>query len=256
LCCQAVIWTGILNGPHMRIFILTGAGISAESGMGTFRDKGCIWAEFDPMELATPEAFAADPGRVHEFYNLRRQNMRQAQPNAAHQALARLQTELARRGGDVFLCTQNIDDLHERAGFIQVHHMHGELGCARCGLCGGTGPCVIDLSVELVCEQCLKTGHMRPDVVWFGEQPFGLDIIDAALARSDLFAAIGTSGAVYPAAGLVRDARQLGIETWEINLEPSDNAIAFCRTIYGPATGSVPEFVERLLAGAGQTTDG
>jgi NAD-dependent deacetylase len=202
------------------------------------------------MELATPEAFAADPARVHEFYNLRRQNMRQAQPNAAHHALARLQIELARRGGDVFLCTQNIDDLHERAGSAQVHHMHGELGRARCGLCGGTGLCVIDLSVELICEQCLKTGHLRPDVVWFGEQPLGLDNIDAALAASDLFAAIGTSGVVWPAAGLVQEARQLGIETWEINLEPSDSATGFDRTIYGPATRSVPEFTERLLARA------
>jgi NAD-dependent deacetylase len=231
-----------------RVFVLTGAGISAESGLGTFRDKGGIWDEFDPMELATPEAFARDPERVHAFYNTRRRNLLAARPNAAHVALARAEAGLARRGGGLFLCTQNIDDLHEQAGSRTVHHMHGQLPKARCGWCGRREDCRGDLSVETVCEGCLEVGGMRPDVVWFGEMPIGLDAIDAALAASDVFVAIGTSGAVYPAAGYVAEARALGIPTVEINLEPSDNAGTFDERIYGPATETVPAFVARLLA--------
>jgi NAD-dependent deacetylase len=231
-----------------RVFVLTGAGISAESGLGTFRDKGGIWDEFDPMELATPEAFARDPERVHAFYNKRRRNLLAARPNAAQVALARAEAGLARRGGGLFLCTQNIDDLHEQAGSRTVHHMHGQLPKARCGWCGRREDCRGDLSVETVCEGCLEVGGMRPDVVWFGEMPIGLDAIDAALAASDVFVAIGTSGAVYPAAGYVAEARALGIPTVEINLEPSDNAGTFDERIYGPATETVPAFVARLLA--------
>ncbi len=231
-----------------RVFVLTGAGVSAESGLGTFRDKGGIWDEFDPMELATPEAFARDPERVHAFYNMRRRNLIGARPNAAHVALARAEAELARRGGELFLCTQNIDDLHEQAGSRAVHHMHGELLKARCGWCGRREDCRRDLSVETACEGCLEVGGMRPDVVWFGEMPLGLEAIEAALTRADRFVAIGTSGAVYPAAGYVAEARALGIPTVEISLEPSDNAEAFDERLYGPATGTVPAFVARLLA--------
>jgi NAD-dependent deacetylase len=247
-------WEGLLSflyilpaaggkGGSMKLFVLTGAGVSAESGLGTFRDRGGIWDAFDPMELATPEAFAADPARVHGFYNLRRRNLRAAKPNAAHLALARLAA-----AREVFLCTQNIDDLHEQAGSRQVHHMHGELLVARCGWCGRRAECRIDLSVDPVCEGCRQDGAMRPDVVWFGEMPFGLDRIEAALAAADRFVAIGTSGAVYPAAGYAAAARVRGIPTVELNLEPSDNASAFDAARYGPATGTVPAFVAELLA--------
>jgi len=220
------------------VFVLTGAGVSAESGLGTFRDAGGIWARFDPMRLATPEAFARDPEAVHEFYNARRRNLVAAAPNAAHVALAEFASQV-----ELFLCTQNIDDLHERAGSPQVHHMHGELLVARCGWCGRREACADDLSVETVCEGCWRSGGMRPDVVWFGEMPFGLDAIEAALARADLFVAIGTSGAVYPAAGYVGMARALGIRAVEINLEASDGAALFDERRYGPATVEVPRFV-------------
>jgi NAD-dependent deacetylase len=232
----------------MKLFVLTGAGVSAESGLGTFRDKGGLWEEFDPMTLATPEAFARDPERVHAFYNLRRRNLQAARPNAAHVALARLEATLADSGGSLFLCTQNIDDLHEQAGSRAVHHMHGELLKARCGRCGRREECRGDLSVEAVCEGCRQTGGMRPDVVWFGEMPLGLDRIDAKLADADLFVGIGTSGAVYPAAGYVAEARAFGIPTVELNLEPSDNARVFDDARYGPATEVVPAFVDAIIA--------
>ncbi len=231
----------------MRVFVLTGAGVSAESGLGTFRDKGGIWAAFDPMKLATPEAFAADPRRVHDFYNMRRRNLLAAAPNAAHGALARLEAGLAARGGEVFICTQNIDDLHEQAGSRAVHHMHGELLVARCGRCGRREVCRGDLSAETVCGGCREAGGMRPDVVWFGEMPLGMDAIEAALARADRFVAIGTSGAVYPAAGFVQEARAAGIPTVEINLEPSEGAALFDAHIYGPATETVPAWAEALV---------
>ena len=201
--------------------MLTGAGVSAESGLGTFRDAGGIWARFDPMKLATPEAFARDPATVHAFYDARRRNLLAAAPNAAHFALA----ELA-RGGQVFLCTQNIDDLHEQAGSPQVHHMHGELLKALCGRCGATHPWRGDLSTRDACPACGAAGALRPDVVWFGEIPYGLDAIEAALEDSEVFVAIGTSGAVYPAAGYVELARRMGLRTVEINMEPSANAYA------------------------------
>ena len=234
--------------PGVKVFVLTGAGVSAESGLGTFRDKGGLWEEFDPMALATPQAFARDPERVHAFYNLRRRNLLAARPNAAHAALARLEAALEAGGGRLFLCTQNIDDLHEQAGSGAVHHMHGELLKARCGWCGRREDCRGDLSVETICEGCRQTGAMRPDVVWFGEMPLGLDRIEEALAGSDLFVAIGTSGAVYPAAGYVAEARARGIPTVELNLEPSDNAQSFDDARYGPATETVPALVAELLA--------
>jgi NAD-dependent deacetylase len=228
----------------MRVFVLTGAGVSAESGLGTFRDAGGIWARFDPMKLATPEAFEAAPGAVHSFYDARRRNLIGAEPNAAHVALARLAA-----GVELFLVTQNVDDLHERAGSPQVHHMHGELLKARCLGCGAVHGWRDDLAVTTACPACGRAGGMRPDVVWFGEIPYGLDAIDAALATADLFVAIGTSGAVYPAAGYVAVARDLGIRTVEINLAPSEVAGDFDERRYGPATAAVPAFVAELLGG-------
>src|SRR3954469_24281844 len=183
----------------MNIFVLTGAGVSAESGLGTFRDKAGtgIWARFDPMTLATPEAFARDPAQVHAFYNMRRRNLIGAEPNPAHLALAQLEAGLAESGGDLFLCTQNIDDLHERAGSQRVVHMHGELLKARCMACGGIMPWHDDLRVEVPCPSCRHSGGLRPHVVWFGEMPLEMDAIYDALLAADLFVAIGTSGSVY-----------------------------------------------------------
>jgi len=235
----------------MNLVVLTGAGLSAESGLGTFRDPrgGGLWDKFDPMQLATPEAFARDPDRVHEFYSLRRRNLVGAEPNAAHRALARLQTELAGRGGAATLVTQNIDDLLERAGAKAVIHMHGELLKARCTGCAAVSPWRDDLGRGDRCPACGTVGRLRPHVVWFGEMPFHMDDIEAALGRADRFVAIGTSGSVYPAAGFVGVARSRGIPTVEISLDPSDNARVFDENLYGPATETVPRWVEGLLAG-------
>ena len=237
-----------------NIFVLTGAGISAESGLGTFRDtrgEG-IWARFDPMKLATPEAFARDPEAVLAFYDLRRRNLRDAKPNAAHFALARLENALAKRGETLTLVTQNIDNLHERAGSASVIHMHGELLKARCGRCEAVRPWLDDLTVSHVCPDCGRAGTMRPHVVWFGEMPLGMDRIDRALREANLFVAIGTSGAVYPAAGFVAGARAYGLRTCEINLEAADNADLFDEQRLGPASQTVPAWVEGLVRGSAE----
>jgi NAD-dependent deacetylase len=235
-----------------KIFVLTGAGVSAESGLGTFRDdrgEG-IWAKFDPTKLATPEAFARDPETVLAFYDLRRSNLLNATPNAAHFALARLESKLAERGGSLTLVTQNIDDLHERAGSRRVIHMHGELLKARCGACEAVQLWRDDLTVMHACPACGHAGTMRPHVVWFGETPLALDLIDRSLRRADLFVAIGTSGAVYPAAGFVAEARGYGLATCEINLEAADNADLFDEQRLGPASETVPAWIEELVGGS------
>ena len=232
-----------------NIFVLTGAGVSAESGLGTFRDKKGegLWTRFDPMKLATPDAFARDPESVLAFYDLRRRNLRDAKPNAAHLALARLERALAERGGSLTLVTQNIDDLHERAGSARVMHVHGELLKARCGRCEAVRPWLDDLTVSHACPDCSWVGALRPHVVWFGEMPFAMDLIDRALREADLFVAIGTSGAVYPAAGLVAEARAYGLPTCEINLEAADNADLFDEQRLGRASDTVPAWVEEIL---------
>jgi len=236
----------------VRIFVLTGAGISAESGLGTFRDPEGIWAHFDPMKLATPEAFARDPGKVQAFYDMRRRGLLEARPNPAHHALARLEAELAGRGGELFLGTQNIDDLHERAGSRRVVHMHGELLKARCTGCGMVTEWRQDLGTADPCLRCGRAGTLRPHVVWFGEMPLGMDEIEDALRRADLFVAIGTSGSIYPAAGFVSGARLSGVRTCEINLAPSDNAREFDEARYGPAGEIVPAWVDEVLAALGR----
>jgi len=230
--------------------MVAGAGVSAESGLGTFRDKNGsgIWARFDPMKPATPEAFPRDPVEVHAFYNARRRNLITAAPNAAHFALVRLETALAKRRDELTLVTQNIDDLHERAGSRQVMHMHGELLKASCVACETIQPWREDLGLRDRCPACGGIGVLRPRVVWFGEMPLAMDEIYAALRKADLFVAIGTSGSVYPAAGFVSEARVLGIRTREINLEPSDNANQFDHRCYGPASEAVPAWVDEVLA--------
>lgn len=228
-----------------RIVILSGAGLSAESGLGTFRDAGGLWSRFDWRRLATPEAFREDPAMVHAFYNARRANLRDAAPNPAHVALARLQAAQA----GVTLVTQNVDDLLERAGAARVLHMHGELRRAWCLSCGWKGAWDADLGVSDACPACGPDGRLRPDIVWFGEMPYHMDAIEAALEQADLFVAVGTSGSVYPAAGFVAQARALGLATLELNLDPSDNAFHFDEGRYGPASAIVPAWVNEVLAG-------
>lgn len=229
-----------------RIVVLTGSGVSAESGLSTFRDKDGIWAKYDISEVATPEAFAANPALVHKFYNARRRGMQDAEPNAAHRALADLEKGLAQKGGALTLVTQNVDDLHERGGSQSVIHMHGELGKVRCTVCEAQKRWTGDLSTDDKCGTCPRVGSLRPHVVWFGEIPLFMDEITDALMRADLFVSIGTSGSVYPAAGFVAEARALGIATMELNLEPSENAYLFTETRYGPAGEIVPAWVARL----------
>ena len=222
----------------MRIVVLSGAGLSAESGLGTFRDAGGLWTRYDLNEVATPEGFAADPARVHAFYNARRANMRGAAPNAAHRALA----DLSRRPG-ALLATQNVDDLLERAGAAGVVHMHGELSRALCHACGHRWDAPDAMDPADPCPACARPAT-RPDVVWFGEVPYRMEEIGDALALCDLFVSIGTSGTVYPAAGFAEEAAMHGAETLEINLEPSGGR--FDRTITGPATETVPAWVASL----------
>jgi NAD-dependent deacetylase len=227
-----------------NIVVLTGAGLSAESGLGTFRGKDGLWTRFNLEEVATPQGFARDPAKVHEFYNLRRGWLKEARPNAAHAALAWLEREYQ---DSVLTVTQNIDALHEAAGTKALIHMHGELGKALCNRCEESLFWTEDLSLATACPACGEAGFMRPDVVWFGEMPREMDRIYEVLAACDLFVSIGTSGNVYPAAGFVAHARKAGAHTIELNLEPSEGASLFAEAKYGPATDVVPAFVERLL---------
>lgn len=227
-----------------NIVILTGAGISAESGLGTFRDKDGLWARHRLEDVATPEGFARNPALVHAFYNARRDKAAAAEPNAAHRAIARLQADPAH---DVFLVTQNVDRLHEKAGSDQVLHMHGVLDGALCASCGHRWTAPMEMQVGATCVAC-QAPDARPDVVWFGEMPHGLDQIDGRLRRADVFAAIGTSGQVYPAAGFALEARGAGAHLVEINLEPTSGAQHFDELYSGPATQAVPAWVDAVLA--------
>jgi NAD-dependent deacetylase len=234
-----------------RIVVLTGAGISAESGIATFRDKDGIWSKVDVRDVATPEGFARNPQMVLDFYNRRRKDGRNAKPNAAHLALARLEAEhAARAGGQVLLVTQNIDLLHEAAGSRSLIHMHGQGNQSLCNRCEARHPWgEEELRLDQPCPSCGKAGGLRPDVVWFGEMPYHMDRIYAALAEAELFLSIGTSGNVYPASGFVAEARRAGAHTVELNLEPSEGATLFHEAHHGPASKVVPMYVERILAG-------
>jgi NAD-dependent deacetylase len=233
------------------LVILTGAGISRESGLATFRDADGVWAKIRIEDVATPDAFARDPMRVHDFYNARRAQLHDPAvvPNAAHLALAALD---ARWPGKLLLVTQNVDDLHGRAGVMagaahrRLLHMHGELNKARCLLCDAVQPWDQDLSTSAACPACGKPGGMRPHVVWFGEMPLRMQAIDAALQSCDTFISIGTSGQVYPAAGFVAEVAHRA-RTVELNLEPSAGTRLFGEARHGPATEIVPAFVQSLL---------
>lgn len=233
----------------MRIVVLTGAGISAESGIPTFRGTDGLWEGHRIDDVATPEGFARDPATVQAFYDRRRAALRHVQPNEAHSALVRLEEA---RGDDFLLVTQNVDDLHERAGSRRVVHMHGELRRARCQACDARPAWDADLSTEPPCPVC-GARALRPDVVWFGEIPYDLDRIEDAIAGCDVFAAIGTSGEVYPAAGFAAFAAAVGARTAELNLAATGGlgtggAPVFDEVWEGPATSVVPAWVEAILA--------
>lgn len=232
---------------YRSIVVLTGAGVSAESGIDTFRDLGGLWEQHRVEDVASPEGFARDPKLVHRFYNLRRARLLSGEihPNAAHQALARLEETFP---GELLLVTQNIDNLHERAGSRNLVHMHGELLKARCVACGTVREAENELSTADACRDCGAAGSLRPHVVWFGEMPLEMDRIIQHLQRCDLFLSVGTSGHVYPAAGFVDIAGETGARTVEINLERTGIASAFSESITGPATETVPAFIEDLLA--------
>ncbi len=228
----------------LNIVILTGAGISAESGIKTFRDTGGLWETHAIEDVATPEAYARDPKLVQHFYNLRRAALKEVEPNAAHIALGRLQAE---HKGRVTIVTQNVDDLHERGGAKDVIHMHGELLSCLCSACGWRWNHSDDVSVEDKCPACQTVGGPRPDIVWFGEMPYEMGRIEEAVRGCDLFVSIGTSGAVYPAAGFVQMARSLGKQTLELNLEASEGSHFFHESRLGPAGTLVPEWVDEVL---------
>jgi NAD-dependent deacetylase len=230
--------TGIRN-----IVILTGAGVSAESGVATFRGPGGLWEGHRVEDVCTPQALHRDPQLVHRFYDERRAKLASVEPNAAHHALARLDAEWP---GELLLVTQNVDDLHERAGSRRMRHMHGELKSALCALCGIRERWDAPLPPDSECPDC-GSPALRPDIVFFGEMPYHMEEIEAALAEADLFVSIGTSGAVYPAAGFVRTARYHGAATLELNLERSEGSAWFDETRLGPAGTLVPAWVEDVL---------
>lgn len=226
-----------------NIVILTGAGVSAESGVATFRGPGGLWEGHRVEDVCTPEALFRDPELVHRFYDERRAKLASVEPNAAHRALARLDQAWP---GELLLVTQNVDDLHERAGSQRLVHMHGELKSALCAACGNRTDWEDALPPETGCPDC-GTPALRPDIVFFGEMPYHMDLIERALARADLFVSIGTSGAVYPAAGFVQTARYHGAATLELNLDPSEGSVWFGESRMGPAGTLVPVWVDSLL---------
>lgn len=229
-----------------NIVILTGAGVSAESGIDTFRSEGGLWEQHRVEDVATPEAFVRDPDLVLRFYDMRREAIQTKEPNAAHFALGRLDAEW---NGGLLVVTQNVDDLHERAGAKRLLHMHGEHLNAWCMACDERHQWRGTLLDRPSCPACGVAGQLRPDIVWFGEMPYRMDEIYAALNRADLFVSIGTSGAVYPAAGFVREARAQGVRTLELNMEPSQGSHFFNKARYGRATELVPRWVDEILGG-------
>ncbi|MDR2386488.1 MAG: NAD-dependent deacylase [Deltaproteobacteria bacterium] len=239
------------------IFVLTGAGISRESGLDTFRDKDGLWSKVNIEDVATPRAFKKDPVRVLEFYDFRRKELLSGdiKPNPAHQALARLESQISNYRAEkglkkpgLFLVTQNVDDLHERGGSKQVCHTHGSLLWAKCQACDHKFKWLKNLSLEEVCPKCQAQGQLRPDVVWFEEMPYHLEEIETNLKNCHLFVSIGTSGLVYPAASYLRVAKKLKVPTLEINIAPTGSANLYDRGFYGPASEAVPQWVDEVIS--------
>jgi NAD-dependent deacetylase len=227
-----------------NIVILTGAGISAESGLATFRGPDGLWEGHRVEDVATPEAFRRDPELVQAFYDARRERLKAVEPNAAHRGLAKLDADWP---GELLIVTQNVDDLHERAGAQRMVHMHGELKSAWCLACDARTQWGMNLASGPPCPSCRVAGRLRPDIVWFGEMPYEMERIDRALLEADMFVSIGTSGNVYPAAGFVQTARYAGARTLEINLEPSLGSVYFDESRTGPAGELVPAWVDEVL---------
>jgi len=227
-----------------NIVILTGAGVSAESGLATFRGADGLWEGHRVEDVATPQAFVRDPALVHSFYDARRARLEEVEPNAAHRALAKLDSEWP---GELLIVTQNVDDLHERAGARRLLHMHGELASGWCLRCNERMAWNGPMGEAAQCPLCETVGMVRPDIVWFGEMPYEMERIDGALMKADLFVSIGTSGAVYPAAGFVQTARYCGAHTLEINLKPSQGSLFFDERRYGPAGIEVPKWVTEMI---------
>jgi NAD-dependent deacetylase len=227
-----------------NIVVLTGAGISAESGLATFRGPYGLWEGHRVEDVATPEAFARDPVLVHRFYDARRENLARVEPNAAHRALARLDAEWE---DGLLIVTQNVDDLHERAGAKRLLHMHGELKSGWCRACDARMAWEGGMGGQAICPECGVAGQVRPDIVWFGEMPYEMERIDRALMDADLFVSIGTSGNVYPAAGYVQTARYVGARSLEMNLEPSLGSYLFDESRIGKAGELVPAWVDEVL---------
>lgn len=227
-----------------NIFILTGAAVSAESGVKTFRDANGLWENHRFEDVATPAAFARDPALVQQFYNLRRAQLKTVEPNAAHRALAAFEKSF---GGEFNLITQNVDDLHERAGSRKLIHMHGELARVWCLACDAKWAHREEISLNHACVECGARGRVRPDIVWFGEMPYQMEWIEEALGACDLFLAIGTSGQVYPAAGFVAMTRP---RCWKVEINPETTPVSelFDERVPGPAAREVPRFLERLGA--------
>lgn len=235
--------------PYSSVVVLTGAGISAESGLKTFRDNDGLWEGHPVLDVATPEAFHRDPKLVNTFYNQRRAQLLggEVHPNAAHKALAAFEKNFK---GEFTLVTQNVDDLHERGGSIEIYHMHGRLLQGKCGYCEHSFEIRSDLNHLDQCSECKRSGALRPDIVWFGEMPMYMDEIETKISRCDLFVSIGTSAAVYPAAGFSDLARYCGAKTLELNLAPSSKSEDFSESILGPATQLVPQVFEEILESA------
>ncbi len=225
-----------------RLTVLTGAGISAESGVPTFRDLGGLWERYRVEEVASPEAFRRDPELVYRFYNQRRAQLGTIEPNAGHRALAALEALLGER---FTLVTQNVDDLHERAGSLRLLHMHGELRKARCTRCGEVSPWFDELDAASRCPACGRRA-LRPHIVWFGEMPLHMDAEIPACLQTAVFLSVGTSGQVYPAAGFVAEARAGGALAVEVNLEPTDTSAIFDCALQGPAGEILPALVASL----------
>ena len=234
-----------MAGEIHNIVILTGAGISAESGLATFRGPDGLWEGHRVEDVATPEAFRRDPALVQAFYDARRARLATVEPNAAHRALARLDSQWP---GELLLVTQNVDDLHERAESKRLLHMHGELAKGWCLACDQRFDWAGPMGEGASCPACGQAGKVRPDIVWFGEMPYEMDRIEAALQVCDLFVSIGTSGAVYPAAGFVQTALYCGARTLEMNLEPSAGSYLFAESRTGAAGALVPQWVDEILA--------
>ena len=233
---------------YQHIVILTGAGISAESGIETFRSEGGLWERYPIEQVATPEGFAKDPALVHHFYNLRRAALKTVTPNPAHSALGELQKALQAKNAKLTVITQNVDDLHERGGVTDVIHMHGILTALKCQFCESRWEWKEDAQADMTCPNCyVKTGP-RPDIVWFGEMPYHLEEIETQMKSADLFVSIGTSGHVYPAAGLVSQAKAWGIKTLELNLETSQTSSLFDESRRGKAGTIVPQWVSEIIS--------